>query len=396
MSLLFFSIRNSFRKKAVAALAVLGVAFGCALMTFLFSVAAGMEKKMESTFNEVSGRVVVAGRDAIFGGMLLGMGTPPIPETYLDEVRAVPHVADVQRQVSVILRPEGASFMAPLYGYGDGDMAGPAGAPFRNIIEGSAPGGPYEVLIGKSLQEYMLLLNVSYAVGGAYRFIVPEANKPARVLELKVAGVYQTGNEVLDGGFSGAEKLAREIGKIQPGRISAINVRVDALENVEAAALGIEQKLAGKKPEVQVTVPRDLLIPLKNLLRTLDQFLLAVSLVAVAAGGLSILVVMLLSVVERRREFGILKALGWTPGDVVFMVLVESIFLSLLGAGLGISLGYAGLVFVKKYIALDVALFNWQVVVAVCASGVLVGVVGGLYPAWRANRSAPAEILRNS
>ena len=47
---------------------------------------------------------------------------------------------------------------------------------------------------------------------------------------------------------------------------------------------------------------------------------------AVVAGCLTIMVVMLLSVVERRREFGILKAVGWTPGNIAMMVLVESVF----------------------------------------------------------------------
>jgi len=121
-------------------------------------------------------------------------------------------------------------------------------------------------------------------------------------------------------------------------------VQVGGMEHVEEAAREIELRLAGKKPEVQIVVPRELLIPLTNVLRILGQFFLAVSLVAVVAGCLTIMVVMLLSVVERRREFGILKAVGWTPGNIAMMVLVESVFLSLVGAILGVALGWAGLV----------------------------------------------------
>ncbi len=389
MSLLFFSIRNAFRKKVVAVLAVLGVAFGCALMTFLFSVASGMEKRLDQTFSNLSGRIMVTQKGSVFGGLLQGVGSSSIPVSYMDLINDVPNVKSVTGQVTAILRPEGATLVMPLFGYGGEE---PGGTPFQKIVEGSAPASDDEVVIGQSLQEYLGLLNVSYEVGGVYPFNVSE--NPPRVQEIKVVGVYQTGNELLDGGISGTEKLARELGRLQPDKLSAIGVQLESIDHVEDAALEIERRLEGKKPEVQVVVPRELLVPLRSVLRILDQFFLAVSLVAVAAGSLSIMVVMLLSVVERRREFGILKALGWTPGNIALMVLVESVFLSMLGAGLGVALGHAGLVGAKEYLAMDIGALDLRVALVVCACGIGVGAAGGLYPAWRANRSAPAEILR--
>jgi putative ABC transport system permease protein len=80
VSLLFFSIRNAFRKKAVAALAVSGVAFGCALMTFLFSVASGMENRVEQTFSNLSGRIMVTQKGSVFGGLFQGVGSSSIPD----------------------------------------------------------------------------------------------------------------------------------------------------------------------------------------------------------------------------------------------------------------------------------------------------------------------------
>lgn len=395
MSLLMFSIQNAFRKKAVAVLAVLGVALGCALMTFLFSVAAGMGKRVEVTFNEMSGRVMISQRYAALGGALLGLGSSHIPSSYMDVVKNIPHVKSVSAQVSSILRPSGSNVIMPIFGYEANGSAGLSSAPFKKIVEGVVPEKDDEVVIGKSLQEYMKFLKISYEVGGIYPFLIQGSGQKApSAKDLRIVGVYQTGNEVLDGGFSGTEKLARDVSKVPAGMVSVINAQIDSMDNVEAASQEIEQVLAGKKPEVQISVPRELLIPLKNVLRLFNNFLLAVSVVAVAAGGLSIMVVMLLSVIERKREFGILKALGWTPRDIVMMVLVESVFLSLLGAALGATLGYAGLAMTKKYIAIDIGSFNWQVAAAVCVCGVLVGTVGGIYPGWRANKSAPAEILR--
>ena len=85
----------------------------------------------------------------------------------------------------------------------------------------------------------------------------------------------------------------------------------------------------------------------------------------------------------------------WTELLTV-MILTESISLSLLGACLGIGLGFAGLAAARRFAEAEVGLLGWPVVLAVGACGVLVGALGGLYPAWRANRAAPAQILRSA
>ena len=393
MSLMLFSIRNAFRKKAVAVLAILGVAFGCGLITFLFSLTAGMEKRIEGTFNNLSGQITITQKGSMFGGLLQGVGSSSIPASYIDIIEDVPHVNNVTGQVTAILRPAGSSLVMPLFGYGvSGSGTGANKLPFQNIIEGAAPVHDDEIAIGKSLQEYLAVTGIPYKVGGSYTFEVP--GSAARARTLQVTGVYRTGNELQDGSFSGTEQLVREIGRLQPGRLSAISAQAGSMEYTEEAVREIEQRLAGQKPEVQVSVPRELLLPLKNVLRIMEQFFLAISLVAVVAGSLTIMVVMLLSIIERRREFGILKALGWTPRNIVFMVMVESITLSLLGAAIGVALGYGGLAAVKDYLSIEIGVLGWPVAAAVIACGVLVGAAGGVYPAWRANRAAPAEIMR--
>jgi len=198
----------------------------------------------------------------------------------------------------------------------------------------------------------------------------------------------------MDGALVGSEKLAREITNIPPAQVSGINVIIDGVNNVEQVARAIQSALSGKTPEVQVLVPGEVLNPVKNVIDLFGNFLITVAVVAAAAGGLSIMVVMLLSVVSRMREFGILKALGWTPANIMLMVLVESLVLSLSGAALGTLLGYGGLLLAGKFISPDIAVLTWQVTSAVALAGVIIGVAGGIYPAWRANRASPSSILR--
>jgi len=370
----------------------MGVAFGCALMTFLLAITNGIENRVAGTFNNLYGQITITQKGSILGGLLQGIGSSAIPDSYIEIVESVPHVYNVTGQLTGMLRPAGATMVMPIFGY-DSSVSGRGSQPFQCIIEGRAPVGADEVIIGKSLQEYMTFTNISYVTGGSYAFEVPGSAE--RTKNLKVVGVYRTGNELLDSGFSSTEEVVREISRLQPGKLSAISAQVDSIEHLAEAVQQIEQRLAGKKPEVQVSTPQEMLLPLQNVSDMLNRFFLAVSLVAVLAGSLSIMVVLLFSVVERRREFGILKALGWTPRNIAAMVLAESFVLSFSGAVLGVAMGYAGLMAAKNSLSIDIGTLNWPLAVAVVACGVLVGAVGGLYPAWRANRSSPAEIMRS-
>lgn len=394
MSLFTFSVYNAFRKRA-AFLAVIGVALGAALMTILLPLSTGMEKRAENTFSSLANQITISGQDAIFGGLFMGMGTSPIPSSYINAVQTVPHVVKAQPLVSVIMRPKDKSYTIPLFGYNIEQSAGEKYNPCNNLIEGRTPQNDTEIIMGKRLQNYLAIFNDNVQTGDAFVFLDPRKGK-TKELNLKITGIYQTGNEVLDGAFSGTESLARQISGIPDSDISAINITVDHIDNVEAAATTIKNLLADKKPGVQVTIPGQVINPVKDILDTLSKFLLVVSLIAAATGGLSILVVMLLSVVYRIREFGILKAMGWTPRNIFFLVLVESLTLSITGALLGVALGWLAIKGTHLYIAGDITILTWQTAARVCLAGAAIGAVGGIYPAWWANRNSPAAILRNN
>ena len=106
---------------------------------------------------------------------------------------------------------------------------------------------------------------------------------------------------------------------------------------------------------------------------------------------------MVMSVFERTREIGVLRALGWRKGRVLWMIMRESVALSLLGGAAGFVTGAAisallnaiPLVagFVQTRLSLALALQSF-------ATAFCLGAVGGLYPAWRATRLQPVEALR--
>ena len=115
--------------------------------------------------------------------------------------------------------------------------------------------------------------------------------------------------------------------------------------------------------------------------------------IALVVGGMVIMNIMLMSVVERTREIGMRKAVGARRRDVLMQILVESSTLSFVGAAIGIGLGIT-LAEVVEAVSPMPAAVGWHWLAIAAAMGIIVGVVAGLYPASRAARLDPVVALR--
>ena len=123
---------------------------------------------------------------------------------------------------------------------------------------------------------------------------------------------------------------------------------------------------------------------------------LVIALLALVIGGISVTNTMLLAVLERQRELALLAAVGFGPARVAALILGEGVGVSLLGAGLGLALGVsAGELVVRAFSAgafVSPDITAWGLGRGLIV-GIAIGVLGGLYPAWRVTRLAPAPAL---
>jgi len=114
---------------------------------------------------------------------------------------------------------------------------------------------------------------------------------------------------------------------------------------------------------------------------------------------LGMLNTMLMSVLERTREIGVLRALGWCQRSVLAMILQEAIILGILGGICGVFLGL-GLGWLLAQIPSIAGfgtgdpIYTPQLIAQSFVVALATGVLGGLYPAWRATRMQPIEALR--
>lgn len=145
--------------------------------------------------------------------------------------------------------------------------------------------------------------------------------------------------------------------------------------------------------EVRVSRPSDAVAARAQADETLTALLLGLGAVALVVGGVGIANVMVISVLERRGEIGLRRALGATRRHIRWQFLIESVLLAGLGGALGVGLG-----------ALVTAAYatsrGWELAVPLdglaggVAASLLVGAVAGVYPATRAGNMAPADAIR--
>jgi putative ABC transport system permease protein len=119
--------------------------------------------------------------------------------------------------------------------------------------------------------------------------------------------------------------------------------------------------------------------------------MIVISSVGLMIGGIGVMNIMLVSVTERTREIGIRKAIGAKQSDILMQFLIEAATLTGLGGLLGLFIGWLLTFLVKMIMPSYVPL--WAPIAGFCAS-VLIGIVFGLFPAWKAARLDPIESLR--
>jgi putative ABC transport system permease protein len=377
-----FIAKNLVRRRLRTALTALGLAVSVGAMVALLGISHNFERGVAEGFERRGVDLVV-----IASGVPNQLSSD-IDESVVDRVRSVPGVkamaVGMVETVEMNRRGEPLSVLAqgwPADSFSYNDLQLLAG---RRLQDGDTR----KAMLGTTLAR-----NLNKTVGDT----VEIQREP-----FEVVGVFQSFSVFENGG------VIVPLGELQrvmarPGHVTGFSVVVepgpDHAAEVEAVRRQIEAltDAHGKPLKLAAQTTADYVQNASHL-KIAHAMAWLVSAVAILIGTISMLNTMIMSVLERVKEIGILRAVGWPRWRVVRMVLGEAVLLSLAGAVLGI----AGAVTVTYLLTFAPAVNGFiEAGIAPVVIGealvitVLIGLVGGAYPAFRAARLLPTEALRH-
>ncbi|HEX7261787.1 MAG TPA: ABC transporter permease [Luteolibacter sp.] len=208
--------------------------------------------------------------------------------------------------------------------------------------------------------------------------------------ELSVVGIVDGGALVENGSVILSLPLYQEISGNE-GKINIIDLRVTPGMTEEDV-----KKLCS---EINTLVPEARALPAgenvgnSQAYRFISAMSWGTSLLAIVVGVLGVMNTMLMTVFERKQEICILLAIGWRRGRIIRMILLESAMLGLLGGVGGVVIGTIGVKIIERMPAIHGLLepdLSLRLMIISVAIAVIVGVVSGIYPAWRSSRLTPS------
>lgn len=358
-------VLNLVRNRGRTVLTAAGVAIGVATIVALLALTQGLERSVGGLSN-------LGGAD--FGVFQSGVADPTasvLPESLLAGVKSRPGVQDAAAiQLVTDALPQAPS--AIVFG------ARPGSFVMRRLVLTAGRGvRGNEAMVGEQLAGRLGLKPGDEVVLKGERF--------------PVVGVYHAGVGFEDEGvvvtIPAAERLAG-------GRSGVTTIAVTLKPDAAAAAVAEEVRQAFPGT-LTIANPGEAARANPGF-EIVTKAVLVIAVLALVLGAIAVTNTMAMAVLERQRELALMAAIGWSPRQVASLVIGEGAGVGLIGAAIGVGLG----VLVSRVIVsllsaeafVSPVLTLWGVGRGVLI-GLAIGVLGGIYPAWRVTRQPPAELL---
>jgi putative ABC transport system permease protein len=351
---------------------VLGVALAVGSFITLYGLSRSVRENVQQSFEERGTDLTVRRRGIAepFGGTM--------PQTLIQEIAAIPGVAAVSGQMMSFAATDNDDHVIA-FGWAADSFYWPE----VPLLEGRLPraGERRIALLGKDIAHTLnkhvgddiTLLDEKFHIIGItnYASII---NRNAVVVEL-----------------TDLQELT-----FRAGAVTFISVRLQRPESSDEAdrvARAVESLADLTVTRSGNVLSNDSLIGLLNAVST------SMAWVALLMGVLMVLNTLLMAVLERTREIGILSAIGWSKFRVMGALVLEGFILSALGSIFGIVFGIAGsrllseIPAIGRYVAIEPAV---GLIAATAVAAIALGIVGSFYPAFLATRQSPAAALERA
>jgi len=372
---LLMAVRNIRKRKARTALTVLGIVVGVTAIVALTSVSEGMQIQMTEWIKSSMGAdLIVTG-----AGSSEIMPEDKIPEDYIDIIAGLRDVKSASGQLYAMGIVEGTSSL--IQGVDPNVKLNHITIRHGSLLSEE---GINEVVIGQKLES-----RLNIGVGDHMTLSSQSQNS-----KFKIVGIFQTTSMMMDESCIVSLSSAQELFGDE-GQVSSVLVNLHDSNEANAIKSEIERLLSG----VRVVEQGQVLENVKQGTEIIKTFLLMVASISMLVAGIGIMNTMFISVIERRRDIGIMKAVGMSRVKILCAFLSESILLGILGGLLGCASGVAVSELAESISArfYDVTMavqFSPKTLVFGFVFALALSTFSGLYPCWRATSYRPVECLR--
>jgi putative ABC transport system permease protein len=358
-------VTSNIRQRPIRTLvSVAGVALGVSLIMLFTGLARGMSNDLQRRATNVRAELIFMRP----GAVQLTASSANLDTRYANRLKQIEGVQDALPVIREFIQGGRGIGIEQLDGVDWDSYARMNGI---NMVAGHGPQNLFEVVIDETKAR-----NGNLHVG--------DVIKPRNTQDYHIAGIYSPESGPRVKMSLEALQKAMEV----ENKCTFIFIKLNNPDQLQEVAKRIDQQLPGNT--IQPT--REVFTSFEKGIPYLTVFLRVLVVLAAVVSSLVVMLAMYTTITERTREIGILKAMGASRGYIVGIIEKEAILISVIGlvAGFAVSL-VAGYLIHKAYGLVFEYSWSWASVAA--AIGIGGGILGALYPAWRASNLDPVNAL---
>jgi putative ABC transport system permease protein len=384
--------KNLLRKKTRSGLTIIGIALAAWVLVSLLGFNKGYESSLNRDIDNLGFQMIVTAKGCPYEAATLmlkgGTGLRYMPQSITEQITKEPEVEEVTAMLmQAVFDPnkgESGGYSAYL---GVDPATFPQMKSFLEFKQGSWFNNPeaMEAVLGYEAAELE-----QREVGDL--LLITEKN-----VEVKVVGIFKRTGTQDDGTIFLPLKAVQKIFGIKD-ELTGIGIKVKK----DADIAKFEEKMY-KLPDVQVVSLSQVKQTIMTLVSTAKVMVFSIALIAILISVVGVINTILMSVMERLQEIGILKSMGATAWDIFKLIWLETLILCISGGIIGAALAMATAklteVLIRQLLpyAPSGGLVQISLPLVVLTFGVviLIGLLSGVYPSWKAGRVRPLEAIRS-
>jgi putative ABC transport system permease protein len=396
-----FAFQSVKHRRMRSFLTIIGIFIGIASVVSLMSIGAGLQDAITDQFEQMGSNkiMIMPGGEGGMGMMNAFTSSIALND---DDLKLIKKVRGVGQTAEMIMKTSPVKFRKQTkHKLIIGMPPGGAGEMFKDMSGFQIEQGrelrdddKYKVAIGIDVSEIMFDREVN--VGDRLTI---------QGYEFDVVGVYgRIGNAQDDSQLYITMDVARDIFE-EEDEISMIMLEVKSSFVPNDVALDIKEELRDKRDENEgeesftVQTSEQLLNSVNDVMGIVQVVVIGIAGISILVGGIGIMNTMYTTVMERTRDIGVMKAIGAKNDNILFMFLVESGMMGLLGGaiGCGIGIGLAKgveIVAANSGFAMLKASVTWELILFALGFSFLIGSISGTLPAKKAAEMRPVDALR--